>query len=123
LPEILDNGRATETQADSQSITSGMVGIRINTTGQRFRGFSEFGVDATQALFVQEDAGSIILVSQSVATVSNLLNDGSLHGDPVTDLPALLFDTTFLFFRDFDQVFTTATATIVTAPVLNHGKF
>jgi hypothetical protein len=100
-----------------------MKRIRVDSAGQWFGRFAVTRVNAAQAIFIEKHAGSVGGMSQSVAVFGDSLDDWPVHTDSVCGRPFLLFDAAFFFRSDFDQVFTAASSAVMTAPVLDDGKF
>ncbi len=93
----------------------------------KFGGLAEFGMDAAQSLFIQKHAGTIRLMSQTVSLVpersrlpchDSLPSRDSVSGGPILGKNPLMF-----LRCKIDFVLPAATATVVAAPVLHHGKF
>ena len=78
-------------------------------------------MDPAESPIVEEDTRSIIPVCETVTFLSGL-NDERPAEIQILLVPALPLNAYLLGFGDINMVFSTATATVVTAPVLNHRQ-
>lgn len=124
--EIGDDGGATEAESDGDGFPGGVEDVGIDAAREGLGGFAELGVNATESLFVEEDAGSIGAVGELVAFVPRGAGVPLEEGFAVLEAgfgpPVLVFDAEFFLGGDFDGVLTAAPAAVVTAPILQDGE-
>jgi hypothetical protein len=97
-----------------------MKRVGIHAAGERLSGFTELGMNPTQALFIQKDTRAVGLVGQEIPRSSQPASVFHKHlgGHTVSRRPILSNDSLILGFRDLDLVLTaTATATMA-VPIL-----
>ena len=127
LADVGDDGGATEAESNGHPLAGGVEGIGVNAAGEWLGGLAEFGVDAAETFFIEEDAAAIGLVSEAMPGVANdaahLHEDRLVLWDAVRFIPALLLDALLLGLGDEDAVLLAAAPAIVAAPVLEGRKF
>jgi hypothetical protein len=60
----LNDGRAAESQTDSQAGRNGVNGIGIDATCQRLGSLAELAMNPAQTVFVKKYTGSVLLMIQ-----------------------------------------------------------
>jgi hypothetical protein len=121
LTQILNNGRATESQTGGDGRSRRMNRIRVDLACEWLGRFAKLCMNSTQALFVQKDTGPIVAMIQTpCGTEWN--NQRAIVGSTVSLRPALFLNPPLFFFCDANLMFTTAASTVMATPVLQHRK-
>lgn len=79
-------------------------------------------MNPAKSVLVKKDACSVFLMFQPIPASAHLTHKRSAERDAVAFLPTLSLNSIFFVSRDFNQMFPTATAAVVTAPILNNRQ-